>query len=425
MGVQLTLAQWSGRSLPTLLALLLVALTTSIAAVGVLTAVLIVATLLSLLHGRPRAGASTALVTPMLAFALITLVSAAAAANPTSALWKSRSLLSLGLFFVTVVGFRRVAQVRGTLSWFFGAVGLVSLYAILQTAACVTTLELPGWVGWALRVNLDACRVAHPFRAKGFFSIYMTLAGSLLIALSLLFGTLSVGFRRGQAWLVGPATLALVALGLTHVRSAWVGFAVAVVLLVVLTRRLALLLPIVLAMLVALTVSPALTARLLSMLDPSDVTARDRLDFWDAGIRMVKAAPLLGFGPGGVREHYPEFRRPEARKPRTGHLHNNFVQIAAERGLLGLLAWLWLWVTFFFRASRIYRNLPRARAEDRAVVAASLAAVAGFLVAGLFEYNFGDAEVIDLLWVVMAFPFVVARDAPVEVPVTGCRTGSG
>jgi hypothetical protein len=47
--------------------------------------------------------------------------------------------------------------------------------------------------------------------------------------------------------------------------------------------------------------------------------------------------------------------------------------------------------------------------DDRALVAGSLAAVGGFLVAGLFEYNFGDSEVIGLLWVVMAFPFVIDR----------------
>ena len=40
--------------------------------------------------------------------------------------------------------------------------------------------------------------------------------------------------------------------------------------------------------------------------------------------------------------------------------------------------------------------------------------MAGFLVAGLFEYNFGDSEVIDLLWVVMAFPFVCSRQARLE-----------
>ena len=62
--------------------------------------------------------------------------------------------------------------------------------------------------------------------------------------------------------------------------------------------------------------------------------------------------------------------------------------------------------------------MPRDRGEERALVAGSLAAVTGFLVMGLFEYNFGDAEVIDLLLVVMALPFVVARDAasPARAP---------
>jgi hypothetical protein len=60
-------------------------------------------------------------------------------------------------------------------------------------------------------------------------------------------------------------------------------------------------------------------------------------------------------------------------------------------------------VAFYGRVARIYRALPRARGDDRALVAGSLAAVTGFLVMGLFEYNFGDAEVVDLVLVVMAF----------------------
>ena len=43
-------------------------------------------------------------------------------------------------------------------------------------------------------------------------------------------------------------------------------------------------------------------------------------------------------------------------------------------------------------------------------MAGSIAAVAAFLVAGCFEYNFGDSEVIDLLWIVMAFPFACAGE---------------
>jgi O-antigen ligase len=417
------LARWADQSLPILLTLLLVALTVSITAVGALTGLLILATLLTFAHPAFRTGVRPPLVAPMLGFALVTLASAVAAANPGTALFKSRSLLSLALFFVAARGFRSGAHVHRALRWFFGAIAIVSLYAVVQVWVCATSADLPGWVGWALRVQIETCRVTQPFfRAKGFFSIYMTLGGSLLIALSLLLSALGVGVGRRRAWLLGPVTVALVALALTYSRNAWLGIAAGILVLVVLTRRLVLLLPIALAVLAALILSPGITARLLSIADPQDPTARERLYFWEAGVRMVRAAPLLGFGPGGVRPNYPAFKHAEARKPVTGHLHNNLMQVAVERGLLGLAAWLWIWVGFFARAGRIYRDVPRARADDRALVAGSVAAVAGFLVAGLFEYNFGDAEVINLLWVVMAFPFVVAKAAQPSTPAAPARS---
>ena len=46
----------------------------------------------------------------------------------------------------------------------------------------------------------------------------------------------------------------------------------------------------------------------------------------------------------------------------------------------------------------------------RALVCASLAGVAGFLVAGMFEHNFGDAEVVMLVYALMASPWVVDRE---------------
>ena len=46
--------------------------------------------------------------------------------------------------------------------------------------------------------------------------------------------------------------------------------------------------------------------------------------------------------------------------------------------------------------------------------AAGLAAVAGMLAAGLFEYNFGDSEFLMLFLVLITLPFAAARgdDAP-------------
>ena len=395
------------RALAPLLTVLLVALMTSITLVGVLTGLIIVAGLVRLADPSLRARDRTPLAWPLLAFAAVTLVSALHAEHPGIALFESKQLLGIALFLAAVNGFHGGEGIRLALRWLYATVAVVCLLAFLQVWACGSRSPLPEWAAWMLRIKLEACRASPLFRAKGFFSIYMTLGGSLLIVLSLILATFAAGARAWRRPQLATGGLAALALALTYVRSAWLGLGVAVLVLVGLTRRWAVLLALLAAALLAVAVPSPLKTRVLSITDRADPSATERIYFWAAGARMVADAPLLGLGPGGVKQHYPAYRDPAARRPGTGHLHNNVVQLAAERGLLGLAAWLAIWITFCVRAGRIYLALPAARADDRALVAGSLAAVAGFLVAGLFEYNFGDSEVIGLLWVVMAFPFVV------------------
>jgi hypothetical protein len=74
------------------------------------------------------------------------------------------------------------------------------------------------------------------------------------------------------------------------------------------------------------------------------------------------------------------------------------------------VAWLWIWVAFFREGRRVLRRLPPGAARERGLVSASVAAVAGFLVAGLFEHNFGDGEVVMVVYALMTLPFVVDRE---------------
>ena len=398
------------RALLALLIALLVALMTSITVVGVVTGLIILVSLVRLADPSLRARERAPLAWPLLAFAVVTLVSALSSGHPKIAFYESKQLLGIALFLAAVNGFRDGDDARRALRWLYLVVAVVSVHAFAQVWACGTSVPLPDFVSWILRLKLDVCRASPLFRAKGFFSIYMTLGGSLLISLALILAAFAVGARWRLGLHAVTGIVALVALALTYVRSAWLGLGVAVLVVSGFTRRRLLLLGLVLAVMIALSVPSPLQRRALSIVDPADPTARERLYFWEAGWRMWRDAPLLGLGPGGVKLHYPEYRDPMARRPSTGHLHNNVVQIAAERGLLGLAAWLAIWVAFFVQAGRIYVRLPATRVDDRALVAGSLAAVAGFFVAGLFEYNFGDSEVIGLLWVVMAFPFVVDPD---------------
>jgi hypothetical protein len=399
--------RWLDRALHVLLVALLVALMTSITAVGVLTGLIILVSLARLLDPELRERDRIPLLWPLLAFAVATILSALYSGHPPIAIFESKQLLGIALFVGAVNGFRDGHDIRRALVWLFVVAGLVSIHAVAQVWACGTQVALPDWGAWALRLKLDACRAVPLFRAKGFFSIYMTLGGSLLVVLTLILALLALGGGRGRVVQMVTGLLAATALALTFVRNAWVGFGVAVLILSAFARRYVLVVGLVAVAALAVVVPSPLQQRARSIVDPSDPTARERFQFWVSGWQMVQDAPLLGLGPGGVKIHYPEYRDPTARRPATGHLHNNLVQIAAERGLVGLVAWLAIWVVFFVKAARVHARLPAARAGDRALVAGSIAAVGGFLVAGLFEYNFGDSEVIGLVWVVMAFPFVL------------------
>jgi O-antigen ligase len=402
------LAGAAERCRPALLSLLLIALLTSISAIVALTWILAALTLWHLADAGARARFQWPLAVPIAAFVLLSLVSALFSEHRGVSLLYLRHLLPILLFFIAVNEFRSGAEIRRALWWFGATLVVVSLYAGLQTLVCTTTVAVPDWVASALKLKLAVCRQpsVEPFRAKGFFSIYMTLGGSLVVALALLLGAAVLGTERRR-----PAILsgfAVVTLGLTYVRNAWLGLGAVLAVLVLLTRRWILLAGAAALVLLALLVPSPLRAKMISMFDPASPSASERFYFWQAGANMLRDAPLLGLGPGAVKIEYPAYKIPAARRGGTSHLHSNVVQIAAERGLLGLSAWCAIWVAFFVKAGRIYARLSPERRDDRALVAGSLAAVAGFLVAGFFEYSFGDAEVISLVWVVAAFPFAIA-----------------
>jgi hypothetical protein len=58
----------------------------------------------------------------------------------------------------------------------------------------------------------------------------------------------------------------------------------------------------------------------------------------------------------------------------------------------------------------VFRRLPATAERARALVMGSMIAIGAFLIAGLFEYNFGDTEVLLVALSLMALPFVVERE---------------
>jgi O-antigen ligase len=227
-------------------------------------------------------------------------------------------------------------------------------------------------------------------RIRGPMSHYMTYAGWLLVAVLVLATQFVLRPRWANAWLLVPVALGGVALLLSYTRNAWVGLAVGALLLAAVWRRRLLLAYPVLAVAVWLLAPRAVVDRMVSTFDLRQHANYDRVCMLVSGVQMIRDHPLTGVGLEMVQKLYPLYRRDDAPRWRVPHLHNNAVHIGAERGLLGLAAYLWLLGAFF---SVTWRGLPRLSGEARAAVAAALVAFAGSTAAGLFEYNFFDLEI--------------------------------
>jgi O-antigen ligase len=242
-------------------------------------------------------------------------------------------------------------------------------------------------------------------RPDGALSHYMTYSGILMLVICAAVSRLLFS-RQDRTWpaLVMPALV--VALALTFTRSAWIGASVAVGLLFVLKDfRLTALLPVVVAL--AFAVAPqSITNRMTSVFDAQDPANQDRLAMVEIGARMIASHPLTGVGPNMVPRVYEQFRPDYAINRVNPHLHNVPLQIAAERGLPALAAWLWCIGVLTLHLVRRFR-----RGADRALAAAALAAIVGMFAAGFFEYNFGDSEFLMMFLVLVTLPFAAARAA--------------
>lgn len=383
------------------LALFLVGLAFSITLSESVLALLALLGLWRLRNASVRAALGFPLAGPVLAFAAATLLSAFRSENPAASLVDARGLLLFAVLYVLLEALPDVDAADKFLTRLFLLLAIHAGLSVIQVALCPRE---------PVRLAVLARFFHRCDRAHGFFSIYMTLAGVLTLVLLATLPRLIGRTGERQRWMLPAWAISGLGLVLTLTRGAWLGFVAGAIALSLYLRRFSVLVAIA-AVLLGILLLPAgpLEHRIRSFADPSDPTMRERLLMWQSGLAIIRDHPLTGVGPGQVKAVFPRYALPEAHRKTTSHVHNTPLQITAERGLLGLAAWLWIWSAFFLRGARLLRRIGPAQAREWRLVAGSLVAIVGFLVAGLFEHNFGDSEVVMVAYAVMVLPFVVER----------------
>ncbi|MDX1644142.1 MAG: O-antigen ligase family protein, partial [Thermoanaerobaculia bacterium] len=301
----------------------------------------------------------------------------------------------------------RAASLRSASDLFNFLVPLLALLLVTRSAqarwlsralvsvACVIALHA------LVQYALGADQLSH--RPTGPFSHYMTLGGFLVLVDCFLLAWIAFadGWRRWWSW--AALLLLQAALLVSFTRNAWIALT-ALVVVVTLVRRPRLLLAWAALFLVLLVLAPTpLVARFGSIVDLDERSNYDRLCMAYAGAEMIADRPLLGHGPRTVRILYPYYRHPTAPSLWVPHLHNSFLNLGAERGLLSVAALLGMLGVAARRAfERLRASPPQA---ERELLVAVLLVILATLVTGLFEDYWNDTEIQRLVLFSLALPF--------------------
>ncbi len=250
----------------------------------------------------------------------------------------------------------------------------------------------------------------HPDMRLRHIQNSMTTGGLTMIGATLALALALRTRERRLRWGAAITTfLTGLALFLTNTRGSWLGFFFA--LLVVLwytNRRLLWVVPVVLVI-GYVAVPPAQKARVRGFFSPKWESNANRLMWWRTGIEIFKHYPVFGIGDVGTEKMYRRYQRSPDEEP-VGHMHNIFLHIAVTLGVVGLAAFTAMLVIMGRFLWRTFKRL-RDGGVQAATALGAVAVFVAFLVNGLFEWNFGDAEVVTAFWFVIGLAVAVWRQS--------------
>ena len=260
-------------------------------------------------------------------------------------------------------------------------------------------------------------------RITGFESHWMTFGALQLSVLSLLLAQWFFSSRRMQMWAYVSVPILASAILLGQTRSIWLATIPSVLYLVwIWSPKMTLLVPVIIVL--AFLVAPSNTReRLRSITHPqADVDSNEhRYVTFRTGLRMIESHPLFGLGPEEIGRNFRSYVPPDVKQLPVGyygHLHNIYLQYAAERGIPATLFVLWLIGLTVWDCARAILRAGPARSQQRFLLHGTIAVTIGILVGGLFEYNLGDSEVLMMFVSVVALGYAAVRNVNLEPAVS-------
>jgi len=292
----------------------------------------------------------------------------------------------------------------------------ITVFLISCGLICINGLTQFAYGEGFVRHNLISDgRISSSLRAPNDFAAYLVVVVPLLLCLFIMgisrrkqedakipFHSFAPYFRRLKLVAFFIFLIAVICLGLTYSRGAWVGFILSLVMLGATNRKI--FLPFALVIIVFLSgFYPQLIKNRPPIHDKRSFSHQNnRLNYWKRGLAIVKDYPIFGSGLNTysiVSQGY--------NTGWGGYPHNSYLQMASETGIVGISAFLWMLIVFFqcsFRALRKIKIL-----SQKMLLFGALTGLTGFLIHSFFDTSFYSVQLGSLMWVVMGLVVAIGK----------------
>lgn len=238
---------------------------------------------------------------------------------------------------------------------------LPKLAAAYTATAMVSAIIGIDQVAYSIMNHVTPIKRASAFMNAVRYGEIMAIAGAFLMAKTLC--QKAADPLKERLFYSAGAILVFAAIVLSRTRGAYLGFVVGFAALFVFARGLRLKTLALTAALVATGLATAyfnpaigtrfaLTQKTAAAAPVIEEAVNIRLELWQLGWKVFKTHPVLGIGPDNMKPKFRDFKPDLVFDAVWGSLHSLYIHQAAERGLLGLAALLFLFGSFLLLAVR-------------------------------------------------------------------------
>lgn len=349
------------------------------------------------------------------------LIAIAFAENVESSLRHSKKFLEPLLFFWIINSLSQISADKNGLIREIKApflrqgqtlnAGVLFVLIFGGAALLEACMGLAQWMGFYFTGAEWGIRPSGTMESTISFAIVLMIAGLFSFA-HLIFEKFSV------IWILFFLLFGLGQL-VSFTREAWIGFVVGILLLTAI-RSWKWFAGATGIFILGIWLSPeVLQNRIVSIITLEEPSIAMRLHLWRAALDIWMDHPWVGCGFNcieTIKEAYPEHTVLAA----NYLIHNSYLQLLVDMGLVGLIAWMAIWVKFFAQVSLSFKKPQFFLCPDWVRLGGG-AAILAFLVASIFKTHIYDQELVMVIYAVMALTLAPrpdsARPHPTPEPI--------